>query len=45
LRTEINELFSVLHPKEPKNPKKPKVNSPISKSGLAHAQVPNPNEP
>jgi hypothetical protein len=25
LRTEINELFSVLHPKEPKNPKKPKA--------------------
>jgi hypothetical protein len=25
LRTEINEIFSVLHSKEPKEPKKPKV--------------------
>jgi hypothetical protein len=25
LRTEINEIFSVLHPKEPKEPKNPKV--------------------
>jgi hypothetical protein len=39
LRTEINELFSVLHPKEPKNPKKPKVNS-CAGPGRMHGDLP-----
>jgi hypothetical protein len=29
LRTEINEIFLVLHSKEPKEPKKPKVSDSI----------------
>jgi hypothetical protein len=45
LRTKINELFSVLHPKEPKNPKKPKVKSPTSKSRPGPRPSPKPNEP